>query len=190
MTDDQRLVKACIRNERTAQRQLYELYAGKFYAIALRYMKTEEDAADVMQDAFVKVFNYMNTFRFDCPLEAWARRILINTALKALQKRKRIGYQLDTDDMADELSVEPKDISNLALEQLMELIYELPEGCQTVFNLYAIEGYKHHEIATLLDISEGTSKSQYSRAKVLLQQKLAVISEYELKLKDTDKRHV
>lgn len=184
MTNERHLVEACIRNERTAQRQLYELFASKFYAIAVRYMKDEEDAADVMQDAFVKVFKYINTFRFDCPFEAWARRILINTALKALQKKKRQGYQIDANELTNQLSEKATDISNMALEELMELIHELPDGCQTIFNLYAIEGYKHHEIATMLDISEGTSKSQYSRAKQILQQKLAHISEQELKLRN------
>lgn len=183
MTDERRLIEACIRNERTAQRQLYELYAGKFYAVAVRYMKDEDDAADVLQDAFVKVFKYINTFRFDCPFEAWSRRIVINTALKALQKRKRMGYQIDANELTNQLSEKAVDISNMALEQLMCLVHALPEGCQAIFNLYAIEGYKHHEIADLLNISEGTSKSQYSRAKQLLQQKLADISEAEIRLK-------
>ena len=184
MTDERQLVEACIRNERTAQRQLYELFAGKFYAIAVRYMKDEDEAADVMQDAFVKVFKYINTFRFDCPFEAWARRILINTALKALQKNKRRGYQIDATEMTNQLGENAIDISGLALSELMELIHELPDGCQTIFNLYAIEGYKHHEIAAMLDISEGTSKSQYSRAKQILQQKLANISEQEIRLRN------
>ena len=185
MTDERQLVEACIRNERTAQRQLYELFAGKFYAIAVRYMKDEDEAADVMQDAFVKVFKYINTFRFDCPFEAWARRILINTALKALQKNKRRGYQIDATEMTNQLGENAIDISGLALSELMELIHELPDGCQTIFNLYAIEGYKHHEIAAMLDISEGTSKSQYSRAKQILQQKLANISEQEIRLRNS-----
>jgi RNA polymerase sigma-70 factor (ECF subfamily) len=183
MTDERRLVEACIRNERIAQRQLYELFAGKFYAIAVRYMKDKDDAADVMQDAFVKIFKYVNTFRFDCPFEAWARRIVINTALKALQKKKRMGYQIDANEMINQLSEQAVDISNMALEQLMNLVHELPDGCQAIFNLYAIEGYKHHEIADLLNISEGTSKSQYSRSKQLLQKKLADISQEEVRLK-------
>ncbi|MDP5139111.1 MAG: RNA polymerase sigma factor, partial [Spirosomaceae bacterium] len=116
--------------------------------------------------------------------EAWSRRIVINTALKALQKRKRMGYQIDANELTNQLSEKAVDISNMALEQLMCLVHELPEGCQAIFNLYAIEGYKHHEIADLLGISEGTSKSQYSRAKQLLQQKLADISEAEIRLKN------
>jgi RNA polymerase sigma-70 factor (ECF subfamily) len=183
MTDERRLVEACIRNERIAQRQLYELFAGKFYVIAVRYMKDKDDAADVMQDAFVKIFKYVNTFRFDCPFEAWARRIVINTALKALQKKKRMGYQIDANEMINQLSEQAVDISNMVLEQLMNLVHELPDGCQAIFNLYAIEGYKHHEIADLLNISEGTSKSQYSRSKQLLQKKLADISQEEVRLK-------
>lgn len=178
--NERQLVEACIRNERIAQRTLYEKYARRLFAIALRYMKNQDDAADVLQDAFVKVYKNIASFRFDCPLEAWLKRIVINTALKALQKNKRMGFQEDVEFYSNELSVEETGIQRLALEQLMELIHQLPDGCQTVFNLYAIEGYKHNEIAEMLGISEGTSKSQFSRAKSLLQEKLQEVKQQEL----------
>lgn len=173
--NERQLVEACIQNERLAQRKLYEKYASKLFAVAVRYMKNRDDAADVLQDAFVKVYKNISSFRFDCPLEAWLKRIVINTALKALQKNKRMGFQEDVDDFSNELSISEVGVHQLAYEQLMEVVHQLPDGCKTIFNLYAIEGYKHHEIAELLGISEGTSKSQFSRAKSLLQEKLLLV---------------
>lgn len=173
MLNDKQVVEACIREERVAQRQLYELFAGKLYAMSLRYMKSPDEAQDVLQDAFIKIFKNLHAFRFDCPLEAWMKRIVINTALKAIQKRGQmptidiVDYHGDLDDNPGNLGLD-----NLNMETLVGLVNELPEGCRTVFNLYAIEGYKHHEIAELLNINDGTSKSQFSRARVLLIEKI------------------
>lgn len=180
MDNSRQLVEACLRNERTAQQQLYKLFAGKLFAVAVRYMKDREDAADVLQESFIKVYKNLASFRFDCPLEAWLKRIVINTALKALDKNKRMGQQIDNELVANHLSVEATGVSQLSYEQLTSLINELPEGCRTIFNLYAIEGYKHHEIAKLLGVTEGTSKSQYSRAKGLLQDRLATLKRQEI----------
>lgn len=173
MSNDKLVVEACIREERVAQRQLYEQFAGKLYAVSLRYMKNRDEAQDVLQDAFIKIYKNLHSFRFDCPLEAWLKRIVINTALKAIQKRGQmptmdiVDYQGDLDENPGNMGLE-----NLKMDTLMGLIHELPEGCRAVFNLYAIEGYKHHEIAELLNINEGTSKSQFSRAKMLLVEKI------------------
>lgn len=173
MSNDKLVVEACIREERVAQRQLYEQFAGKLYAVSLRYMKSGDEAQDVLQDAFMKIFKNLHSFRFDCPLEAWLKRIVINTALKAIQKRGQmptidiVDYHGDFDQNPDNMGLE-----NLKMETLIELINQLPEGCRTVFNLYAVEGYKHQEIAELLNITEGTSKSQFSRARMLLIEKI------------------
>ena len=169
MLKEKQIVEACIREERVAQRQLYEQFAGKLFALSLRYMKSKDEAQDVLQDAFVKIFKNLQSFRFDCPLEAWLKRIVINTALKAIQKRGQMP-SMDIDDYHGEFDQNPGNmgLENLKMETLLKLIGELPEGCQTIFNLYAIEGYKHNEIAEMLNISEGTSKSQYFRAKSLL----------------------
>jgi RNA polymerase sigma-70 factor (ECF subfamily) len=173
MSNDKLVVEACIREERLAQRQLYEQFAGKLYAVSLRYMKSRDEAQDVLQDALIKIFKNLHTFRFDCPLEAWLKRIVINTALKAIQKRG----QMPTIDIADyygEYDENPGNLGleNLKMETLLSLINELPEGCRMVFNLYAIEGHKHQEIAEMLNINEGTSKSQFSRARMLLIEKI------------------
>jgi RNA polymerase sigma factor (sigma-70 family) len=143
--------------------------------VALRYMRDRENAQDVLQDSFVKIFRYLDTFRFDSPLEAWLRKIVVNTALKALKKDKKLTQSLEGDYMINEnLHYSNLGFENLSYQHLMKMIGELPEGCRTIFNLYAIEGFKHQEIAKILEVTEGTSKSQYSRAKMLLQEKLAV----------------
>ncbi|MFN3851065.1 MAG: RNA polymerase sigma factor [Spirosomataceae bacterium] len=172
MYKERELVEACIRQERNAQRQLYELYAGKLLVTAMRYMKNRDDAEDVLQDSFIKIFKHLDSFRFDCPLDAWLRRIVVNTALKQLKKQAEFMQQIDSQLVADEVEQSELTISGFQFEQLMAMVASLPDGCRTVFNLYAIEGYQHNEIAELLGISEGTSKSQYSRAKSLLQAKI------------------
>jgi RNA polymerase sigma factor (sigma-70 family) len=171
MLDEKKLIHACIKGERAAQKQLYEKYAGKLYAVSLRYMKSSDDANDVLQDSFIKIFGRLETFRFDCPFELWLKRIVINTSLTALGKRK-VNY--DIDDYQHEV-VEISGnlgLENLGYNELMKMIHSLPEGCRMVFNLFAVEGYKHSEIAEMLKISEGTSKSQYSRARSILMEKI------------------
>lgn len=161
------------------------MFASRLYAIALRYMKDKESAEDVLQESFVKIFRHLDTFRFDSPLDAWLRKIVVNTALKALKKNSGLALSLEGEYMIDEnLQSYHTVMERLSHQELIDLIGELPEGCRTVFNLYAIEGYKHHEIAKILGVTEGTSKSQYSRAKSLLQEKLAA---EERRLKEVKK---
>ncbi len=173
MSNEKQLVEACIQDNRVAQRQFYELYAARLFALARRYMKDKDDAQDVLQEAFIKIFRHINTFRFDCPLEAWLKRIVINTALKAIQKNGQMKMD-DIDTHSGFIYDSPINLGleNLSMEALNAIIQTLPEGCKTVFNLYAVEGYKHQEIAEMLNITEGTSKSQFSRARQLLMKKL------------------
>ena len=175
MYSEQELVQACIRQERLAQRQLYTQFANKLLAIAMRYMKNKADAEDVLQDSFIKIYQKLAAFRFDCPLEAWLRKVVVNTALKALQNQPNWVQHTDSQLVSDEIVQEEFTLSGFQFEQLMEIVQSLPDGCRTVFNLYAIEGFQHNEIAELLGVSEGTSKSQYSRARILLQAKLKKI---------------
>ncbi|MBB5282099.1 RNA polymerase sigma-70 factor (ECF subfamily) [Rhabdobacter roseus] len=135
-------------------------------------MKNRADAEDVLQDSYVKIYENIDTFRGDCPLEYWIRSVVVNTALKHLRKQK---YWQEIDDVHAYDNYLPDveaTLSGFQRQQLTDFIHELPPGCQTVFNLYAVEGYQHNEIAQLMGISEGTSKSQYARARTLLQQKL------------------
>lgn len=173
MSNDQQIVEACIRQERVAQRKLYEQFSGKLFGVAMRYMKDREEAQDVLQDAFVKIFRKIDTFRFDCPQEAWMRKIVVNTALKVLQKNAQMKW-VDIDGQYDleDQNQQNLGLENMKMDTLLGMVNELPEGSRMVFNLYAIEGYKHHEIAEMLGINEGTSKSQYSRAKNLLSEKI------------------
>lgn len=170
--DEKELVEGCIKGDRLAQKRLYDAFGGKMYALCKRYTKNVDDAADIMQDAFMKVFDNIQYFRGESPLEYWIRSIVVNTAIKFLRKQKPWANSADVELYQNEISNDEISISGLNYEQLLDLIKELPEGCQTVFNLYAIEGYKHHEIAEMMSISEGTSKSQFSRARMLLMQKL------------------
>ncbi|GAA4449251.1 sigma-70 family RNA polymerase sigma factor [Nibrella saemangeumensis] len=172
MLDERALVEGCRKQNRAMQRQLYERFAGKLFVVCKRYTKDADDAEDVLQDAFVKIFRHIDSFRFESPLEVWLKRIVINTALKHIRKQKPWEHTTDVEEVASTLSQADTSLPTLNYQYLLQLIQELPPGCRTVFNLYAIEGYSHPEIAEMLDISEGTSKSQFSRARFLLQQKL------------------
>ena len=172
MLDERALINGCRQKDRATQQKLYELFARKLFAVCLRYTKDRDDAEDVLQESFVKAFQHIDSFRFECPLEAWLKRIAINTALKHIRKQQPWQNQTDVEEVAHALPPTETTLSDLNYQQLLKMVQELPPGCQTVFNLYAIEGYTHPEIAEMLDISEGTSKSQYARARGLLQQKI------------------
>jgi RNA polymerase sigma-70 factor (ECF subfamily) len=167
MHEEKALVSGCAKGDRAMQKALYDQYAARMLAVCMRYSKSREDAEDILQDAFVKVFNNIENFRKESSLGYWIKRIVINTALNYHRKSVYLYPHFDIEDMhhlgEDELLV-----SNYNYRDLLNLLQSLPQGCQVIFNLYAIEGYKHKEIAELLNISEGTSKSQYARAKSLI----------------------
>ena len=147
-------------------------------AVCLRYSKTTAEAEDILQEAFVKVFNAIKDFRQESKLETWITRIMVNTALNVQRRKLYLYPMVDVEEL--ELPEDEVSISGLNFAQLIEMIQALPQGCQIVFNLFAIEGYSHKEIAEMLGVSEGTSKSQYNRAKTLLRAKLSVAeSKYE-----------
>jgi RNA polymerase sigma-70 factor (ECF subfamily) len=163
------LILACKQGRREAQNILYKKFGGKMFAVCKRYLTNAMDAEDVLMEGFLKVFLGIRDYNEEGSFEGWMRRIFVNECLMKLRKRK-IEFSL-----ADEaiLVAEPATIlEQLSSEEIQQLIIQLPDGFRTVFNLYAIEGYTHAEIAAQLGISEGTSKSQLSRARVLLQQKI------------------
>jgi RNA polymerase sigma factor (sigma-70 family) len=176
MIEEKSIVEGCMNQNRLAQKKLYEFFVRRMLVVCQRYTHDKDDAEDVLQDAFVKVFQQIHTFRFDCPLEQWIKRVVINTAISFLRKEKtwHEGREEITP-WSEAIADTETTISSIQYEQLLALIRSLPAGCQAVFNLYAIEGFEHKEIAELLKISEGTSKSQYHRAKQLLQQKLLAV---------------
>jgi RNA polymerase sigma-70 factor (ECF subfamily) len=153
------------------QKKLYDKYAPKMYGICLRYAANTEDAKDILQDGFVKVFINLSKFKAAGSFEGWMRRIFVNTAIEHYRRKNQL-YAISEN---QEENIPNKDISaldELAAEDIIRLISELPNGYRTVFNLFAVEGYSHKEIATMMNISEGTSKSQYARAKAWLQEKI------------------
>jgi RNA polymerase sigma factor (sigma-70 family) len=171
--DEQALIDGCLRNDRIAQRTLYQRFAGKMLVVCLRYVPNRDGAEDVLQDAFVKVFQHLHTFRYQCPLQMWIRKIVVNTSLNHLRAEKNWQLGEDIQPHHNYLPSSESSIDHLQWQDLMELIQRLPKGCRTIFNLYAIEGYQHDEIAEMLQISAGTSKSQFSRARQLLQEMLS-----------------
>ena len=179
MTQDERLIEKCVKGDLKAQWELYDCYATKLMPVALRYARSREDAEDILQDAFVKVYKSLDSYRKEAQLLTWLKRITINTAIN--HNRKKMDQQPMLDIEKTTLYVNHEVVlSNFHFTELLAMIQRLPVGCRTVFNLYAIEGYAHKEIAGMLEISEGTSKSQYARAKALMK---AMIIEAERVLK-------
>jgi RNA polymerase sigma factor (sigma-70 family) len=176
MLSEQELIDGCRQNTRSFQKALYERYCRKMMVVCLRYSRTTAEAEDILQEAFVKVFQGIKDFRQQSKLETWITRIMVNTALNFQRKKLYLFPMVDVQEL--DLAAEELSISDIHFSQLLEMIQSLPQGCQIVFNLFAIEGYNHKEIAELLGISEGTSKSQYSRARNLLQEKLLKESSY------------
>ncbi len=167
---DNELVVACKDNIRLAQQELFARFVYMMKGICLRYAQDETEAEDILQDAFIRIFGRLDQYNETGPLGAWIRRITVNTALESYRKRKSVKQQLVTALDLKDLHPATNDgiIEQLHAEELVKKIQQLPPGYRAVFNLYAVEGYSHPEIGELLGISEGTSKSQYSRARLML----------------------
>ena len=166
--DETDLIKGCIDGNRRMQEALYNRFSPRMYAVCLRYAGNAEEAEDILQEGFIKIFKKLDTFRSEGSFEGWIRRIFVNTAIEHFRRKR----YLQTVSEKEENTIEGKDISvldKLAAKDILALIKELSPGYRTVFNMYVVEGYTHKEIADMLGISEGTSKSQLSRAKVILQ---------------------
>ncbi len=168
-TSEEQLVKACQKADPKAQKRVYEKYAPKMLAICNRYLADEMEAEDAMIEGFMKVFDKINTFKLEGSFEGWIKRIMVNEALMTLRSKKKEGFSVDYEQISYEQEPQTTQ-TQLEVDELMSIIGHLPTGYRTVFNLYALEGYSHADIAKELNISEGTSKSQLSRARVILQQ--------------------
>lgn len=170
-TTEEQLVRACMSGQRGSQQRLYEKYKAKMFGICLRYAKSREDAEDMLLDGFMKVFRDLKQFQFKGSLEGWIRKVMVNTALMHLRKKHRFDFQkTDNELLLNQISIEPSVTQNIQVDAIIQLIQQLPVGYQTIFNLYAVEGFSHKEIGERLDIKESTSRSQYTRARRLLQQ--------------------
>lgn len=162
---EQQLVEGCVAEDPVAQRTLFERYSSKMYGVCVRYARDRDAAQDILQDGFVKVFEKIGSFKQEGSFEGWMRRIFVNTALDAVRKNKNMKNSMDIDEVDFMLPQRELVTGKIAADELLQLLHEVPIGYRTVFNLFAIEGYSHKEIAEALDISVNTSKSQYSRAK-------------------------
>ena len=172
--DDFKLVSECLKGNSKAQKALFERFAPKMYAVCLRYMKREEAAKDVLQDGMIKVFLKLGDFKNEGVLEGWIRRVMVNTCLDQLRKDLKFQTDVQLGDVEYKLENKEFTVETLMADDLLKLVNAMPEGYKVVFNLFAIEGYSHKEIADTLGISENTSKSQYLRAIAYLRDRIEV----------------
>lgn len=172
MTEEQ-LIRACIKEDAFSQKEIFNRYSSRMLGVCMRYARNASDAEDILQDSFIKVFDKIHQFKFEGSFEGWIRRIVVNTALKKYSVRRYekevSGYEFKE---KDESGLEPLAYSHLTQKELLQLINNLPDGYRVVFNLHVIEGYQHDEIATMLGIQPGTSRSQLVKARSLLQKQI------------------
>ena len=175
--NEQQLIEGCRKGERMAQKELYETYSRKMMGVCLRYASDRETARDLLQDGFVKVFTALDSYAGSGSFEGWMRKIFVNSALEHLRKTDILREAVDLDNTAELIQPDNSVISEMSAADLLQLVQELPPGFRTVFNLFAIEGYSHKEISEMLEITESTSRSQFTRAKQLLQRKVKELDE-------------
>lgn len=158
------MIELCLKGKARAQHALYQRFSGKMYGVCYRYAKNAEDAKDILQEAFIRVFNHLKDFKHDGSFEGWIRRITVNCAIRHYEKNLR---KLDSDDWEQhpEASVGESVLDELSAEEIVKVINTLPDGYRIVFNMYAIEGFSHKEIAQQLNIGESASRSQLTRAR-------------------------
>jgi RNA polymerase sigma-70 factor (ECF subfamily) len=166
----EQLIKKCKQNDTKAQGQLYQLFASKLFSLCLKYSKNRADAEDNLQDAFVTIFKKIEQYKFKGSFEGWIKRITINTALQ--RYRGVAVFDIIKEENIKAVTVEADDSELFHVDYLLQIIQELPDRYRLVFNLYALDGYTHKEIAGMLEISEGTSKSNLARARLILKDKI------------------
>jgi len=172
LTEDE-LIRGCIKGEASCQKEIFHRFASRMLGVCNRYARNNADAEDILQDAFIKVFDKIHQFKFEGSFEGWIRRIMVNTALKKYSLRRYekevVGYEVKD---RDESGLEPSAYAHLTEKELLDLINNLPDGYRLIFNLYVIEGYQHDEIAEMLGIQSGTSRSQLVKARNMLQKQI------------------
>lgn len=167
------LIQACLKNDRQAQEALYRQHASKMFHICLSYTGDRDTAKDILQESYIKVFKSITEYHPDKSLEGWIRRIVTNTAIDFYRKQKRLRYFEDAYDKTENVSMPANQYLKMNTDSVLQQVKRLPEGARLVFHMFAVEGYSHKEIAGKLNISEGTSKSQFNRARTLLQEWLS-----------------
>lgn len=170
--DELQLIEGCRKGDRRAQKALYETFSRKMMSVCLRYVSDWETARDLLQEGFVKVFTHIDSYTGNGSFEGWIRKIFVNSALEYLRHADVLRESTDLDQTAEVAQTDSSPLSDISAAELMQLVQSLPAGFRTIFNLFAIEGYSHKEISERLHITESTSRSQYTRAKQLLQRKV------------------
>lgn len=165
---EEHLILACKKMQRDAQRQVYEILAPRMHRLCKRYLKKEEEIEEVLADAFFIIFTKIDQLKEIKAFEGWAKRITVNECLHQL--KRNVNFNLYLEDNKVHVLTQPEQENNLLEEDLLKLLNYIPDGCKTIFNLYVIEGYSHKEIAKMLSVSEGTSKSQLNVAKTKLKE--------------------
>jgi RNA polymerase sigma factor (sigma-70 family) len=172
LLSEEEMINGCIDGNRICQRELYDRNASKMLGVCMRYAKDRAEAEDMLQEGFIKVFKNISRFRNEGSFEGWIRQIMVFTAINMFNQRKR-KFKESLDAELYDVAIDDQVIEKIAAKEIVILIQQMPEGYRTIFNLYAVEGYTHREIGELLNIAEGTSKSQYSRAKQYMQESLS-----------------
>lgn len=170
--NEQEIIALCKQGNRLAQKKIYDSLSPKMFSMCLRYMGNREEAEDVLQDGFLALFSKLDSYSGDGSFEGWARKVFVNTALMTLRKNDVLKQSEEIDNAVGITAGNTSAIQNMSYKELLKIISELPSGYRTVFNMYAIEGFSHKEISEALGISEATSRSQYLRARAILQSKI------------------
>ena len=171
------LITECIRGDRNAQKQLYDMYRVKMFTLCLRYMSNRQDAEDMLQDGWVKVFKQLKTYNTEKgSFYGWIRKIFVNTNLEFLRKKRMRFEDIDEYTVEAQVSYEMDVFEQMSLQEMVAVLQGLPTGYRSVFNLYVIEGYSHKEIGEILSISPNTSKTQLMKAKNLMREKVKVLA--------------
>src|SRR5215831_18658464 len=177
LSDGQQLIiKGCIAGDRASQQKLYDLYARKMMGVCLWYARNKEEAEEILQDGFMRVFTYIGKFKGQGSFEGWIRRIMVNAALAKYRKKSFLRPVVEYNPEEHEIKEAVSPIDILEAKELVKLVQDLTPGYRMVFNLYVLEGMKHREIAELLGISEGTSKSNLADSRIILQRQLEALS--------------
>lgn len=172
MYSDGELIEKCLARDPKAQEALYKRFASRMYSVCLRFARTTLEADDLLQEGFIRVFTFLKDYRGQGSLEGWVRRTFVNTAINYYNQRAKDYAEVGYDKAESEQLLTEDAIDQMSVDELLKLIQDLPEGYRLVFNLFVLEGYSHQEISTMLGITESTSKSQLSRARLSLQQRI------------------
>jgi RNA polymerase sigma factor (sigma-70 family) len=177
LSEIKNIISGCLKGNRRDQELLYRRHAAKLYAVCLQYSGNDEEARDILQDGLIKIFENLANYKHEGSFEGWIRRIIVNTALEKYREKHSL-YRVDDIDDIPEPDADPynEDYSGLEAGDLLDIIRELPPKYRMVFNLFAIEGYSHKEIGKMVNISEGTSKSNLSRARAILQRRVGAFT--------------